>query len=203
MFQDFEKPVVIWMGETAASGGYYISCGEDYIYAHPNTLTGSIGVITQFINVQELLNENGVEVTIITSGPHKDMGSLFRGMTEEEREIWNEMVEQIYADFVQVVVDSRELSEETVRELADGRVYTGQQALDLGLVDAVGLSSDAVSKAAELGEIEGDPQIIELRTQPTLLESLYSLQRSSVIPSLEDILNMTGVPSIHYRFIQP
>lgn len=203
MLLDFEKPVVIWMGEAAASGGYYISCGGDYVFAHPDTLTGSIGVITQFINAREFLEDTGIEVTVITSGPHKDMGSLFRDMTEEEREIWDEMIDQIYADFVQVVVESRDLSEETVRELADGRVYTGQQALELGLVDNVGLSADAVAKAAELGGIEGDPQVIELKTRPTLLESLYGLQGYSALPTLEDILSWAGVPTVEYRFIGP
>lgn len=203
MLLDYEKPVVIWMGETAASGGYYISCAGDYVYAHPDTLTGSIGVITQFINVQDFLEEYGIEATVITSGPHKDMGSLFRGMSEEERDIWNKMIDQIYDNFVQIVVEARDLPVETVRELADGRVYTGQQALNNGLVDAVGLTSDAVSKAAELGGIEGDPQVIELVTRPSLLESLYGLRGHSTIPALEDILNWAGVPSMEYRFIGP
>lgn len=200
---DFEKPVVIWMGETAASGGFYISCAGDYVYAHPDTLTGSIGVISQFINAQEFLEDNGIEAVVITSGPHKDMGSLFRGMTEEEQRIWNEMIDQIYDNFVHVVVEARDLPEETVRELADGRVYTGQQAFDQGLVDDVGLTSDAIAKAAELGGIEGEPQVIELKSTPTLLESLYSLQGSSPIPTLEDVLNWAGVPSMQYRFIGP
>jgi protease-4 len=203
MFLDFEKPVVIWMGDTAASGGYYISCGADYIFAHPDTLTGSIGVISQFINAEELLDEVGVDVVVITSGPHKDMGSLFRDMTDEEREIWDEMLDQIYADFVRIVADSRDLSEETVRELADGRVYTGQQALEHGLVDAVGLPADAVAKAAELGGIEGEPQVIELSPAPTLLETLYGIQGRSTVPTLEDVLSWAGVPSVDYRYVGP
>jgi protease-4 len=203
MFLEFEKPIVIWMADTAASGGYYISCGGDYVFAHPDTLTGSIGVISQFINAQELLDEVGVDVAVITSGPHKDMGSLFRDMTEEEQEIWNEIIDQIYADFTHVVAESRDLSEETVRELADGRIYTGQQALEQGLVDEVGLSADAVAKAAELGGIEGKPQVIELRPTPTLLETLYGLQGRSAVPALEDILSWAGMPSVNYRFVGP
>lgn len=200
---EFEKPVVIWMGETAASGGFYISCAGDYVFAHSDTLTGSIGVITQFINAQEFLNEHGIEAVVITSGPHKDMGSLFRGMTEQEQQIWNEMIEQIYDEFVQIVAEARDLPEETVRELADGRVYTGQQAFDQGLVDEVGLSSAAIAKAAELGGIEGEPQVIELKTTPTFFESLYGLQAGSPIPTLEDVLNWAGVPKMEYRFIGP
>jgi protease-4 len=203
MFLEFEKPIVIWMGDTAASGGYYISCGGDYVFAHPDTLTGSIGVISQFINAQELLDEVGVDVAVITSGPHKDMGSLFRDMTGEEQEIWNEIIDQIYVDFVQVVAESRDLSEETVRELADGRIYTGRQALEQGLIDEVGLPTDAVAKAAELGGIEGEPQVIELRPTPTLLETLYGLQGRSAVPALEDILSWAGMPSVDYRFVGP
>jgi len=200
---DFDKPVVIWMGEMAASGGFYISCAGDYVFAHPDTLTGSIGVISQFINAEEFLNKYGIEAVVITSGPHKDMGSLFRGMTDEEQQIWGDMIDQIYNDFVQIVADGRNLSEETVRELADGRVYTGQQALEHGLVDAVGLTSDAIAKASELGGIEGEPQVIELKSTPSLLESLYSLQARSAIPTLDEILSWAGAPSMEYRFIGP
>jgi len=203
MLLDFDKPVVIWMGELAASGGFYISCAGDYVYAHPDTLTGSIGVISQFINAEQFLDKYGIEAVVITSGPHKDMGSLFRGMTDEEQEIWSEMIDQIYDDFVQIVADGRNLPEATVRELADGRVYTGQQALELGLVDAVGLTNDAIDKAAELGGIEGEPQVIELKPTPSLLESLYSLQSRSALPTLEEVLNWAGAPSMEYRFIGP
>jgi len=200
---EFEKPVVIWMGEMAASGGFYISCAGDYVFAHPDTLTGSIGVITQFINAEEFLNEHGIEAVVITSGPHKDMGSLFRGMTEEEQGIWDEMIDQIYEDFVRIVAEARDLPLETVRDLADGRVYTGQQAFDQGLVDEVGLSSDAIAKAAELGGIEGEFQVIELKTTPTFLESLYGLQTGSALPTLQEVLNWAGVPKMEYRFIGP
>jgi protease-4 len=203
MLLDFDKPVVIWMGETAASGGFYISCAGDYVFAHRDTLTGSIGVISQFINAEEFLDKYGIEAVVITSGPYKDMGSLFREMTDEEQEIWNDMIDQIYDDFVAIVADARELPVETVRELADGRVYTGQQALEYGLIDAVGLTSDAIAKAAELGGIEGEPQVIELKTTPSLLESLYSLQSRSAIPTLEEVLNWAGTPSMEYRFIGP
>jgi protease-4 len=203
MLLDFEKPVVIWMGETAASGGFYISCAGDYVYTHPDTLTGSIGVITQFINAEEFLDENGIEAVVITSGPHKDMGSLFRGMTEEEREIWNELIDQVYDNFVEVVVEARDLPDDTVRELADGRIYTGQQALEHGLVDDVGLPSDALDKAAELGGIEGEPQVIELKAEPSFYELLYGLQSRASLLALEDVLSWAGVPTMEYRFVGP
>jgi len=203
MLLDFEKPVVFWMGGMAASGGYYISCGADYVFAHPDTLTGSIGVISQFVNAEELLDEIGVDAVIITSGPRKDMGSLFREMTEEEQAIWQEVIDEVYDGFVELVAQARDLPVEDVRELADGRVYTGRQAEDLGLVDAVGVSEDAISKAAELGGIEGEPRVIELETTPTFLEALYGFQARSAIPTLEEVLSWAGAPSLEFRLVGP
>ncbi|MBU0703345.1 MAG: signal peptide peptidase SppA [Chloroflexi bacterium] len=196
---DFEKPVVVWMGEMAASGGYYISCAGDHIFAHPDTLTGSIGVISQFINAEDLLDEVGVDVVVITSGPRKDMGSLFREMTEEEQALWQTVTDEIYDSFVGIVAQARDLDEETVRELADGRVYTGRQALELGLVDEVGALDDAIAKAAELGGIQGEPQVIELEFIPSFFDTLYSFQARSAVPTLNEILSWAGAPSVQYR----
>jgi len=205
---EFEKPVVIWMGEVAASGGYYISCGGDHVFAHPDTLTGSIGVISQFLNVEELLDEVGVDVVVITSGPRKDIGSPYREMTEEEQALWREITDEIYEGFVEVVAQARDLPLDEVRELADGRIYTGRQALERGLVDDVGTLDDAVAKAAELGGIEAEPRVIELR--PTLggpwaalLDLLYGLQSRSAMPTLEEIVGWAGVPSLQFRFVRP
>jgi len=203
MLLDYEKPIVFWMGEVAASGGYYISCGADHVFAHPDALTGSIGVISQFINAEELMDEIGVDAVVITSGPRKDMGSLFREMTEEEQAIWQEVIDEVYDSFVDLVAQARDLPVETVRELADGRVYTGRQALELGLVDELGLVEDAIAKAAELGGIEGEPRVVELETMPTFLETLYGFQTRSMIPTLEEILNWAGAPSLEYRFVGP
>lgn len=200
---DFEKPVVIWMGDMAASGGYYISCGGDHLIAHPDTLTGSIGVISQFINAEELMDKIGVDATVITSGPRKDIGSLWREMTDEEKELWEEITDQIYQDFVEVVTEARGLPMEEVRELADGSIYTGHQALELGLVDELGTSDDAVAKAAELGDIEGKPRVIELKPTPTFLEMLYGFQTRSAIPALEEILSWAGAPAVQFRVAEP
>jgi protease-4 len=200
---EFEKPVVVWMGEMAASGGYYISCGSDHVFAHPDTLTGSIGVISQFFNVEGLMDKVGVDVVVITSGPAKDIGSPFREMTEEEQAIWEGVIDEVYDGFVEIVVQARGLPLEDVRELADGRVYTGQQALELGLVDEVGMLGDAIAKAAELGGIEGEPQVIELKTTPTFLDMLYGFQTRSTLPTLEEILSWAGAPSLEFRFVGP
>jgi protease-4 len=200
---DFDRPVVVWMDEIAASGGYYIACGGDHVFAHPDTLTGSIGVISQFINVEELLDEIGVDVVVITSGPRKDFGSMFREMTEEEQALWREITDEIYESFVEVVAEARDLPLGQVREMADGRVYTGRQALELGLVDDVGTLEDAIAKAAELGGIEGEPRVIELRPTPSLRDLFYGVQTRSTMPTLEEILGWAGAPSVQLRFVGP
>ena len=195
----YEKPVVVSMGDTAASGGFYIACGGDYMMAHPDTLTGSIGVISQFFNAEELLDKVGVEAVVITTGEFKDIGSLYRDMTEEEREIWRGILDQVYEDFVTVVAEARDLPKEDVREVADGSVFTGQQALEMGLVDGVGTRQAAIDKAAELGDIEGEPRVIELRAQPTFLEMFYTLQNRSPLPTVEEIVGWAGTPSLRFR----
>jgi protease-4 len=197
----FDKPVVISMADTAASGGYYIACAGDHVIAHPDTLTGSIGVVSQFLTFEGLLDKVGVDAVVITTGPRKDIGSPFREMTEEEKELWGEILDQVYEDFVAVVVEARELPEETLRELADGRVYTGQQAMDLGLVDAVGTRDDAIDKAAELGSITGQPRVIELKPQPSFLEIFYTLQSRSTMASLVELVGWAGMPSLQYRLV--
>ncbi len=199
----FEKPVVVLMDETAASGGYYISLGGDHVMAHPDTLTGSIGVISQFLNVEELMEKIGVEAVVITSGPSKDIGSPFREMTEEEQGLWKDILDQVYDGFVEVVAEARGLPRETVRELADGRIYTGQQAKDLGLVDSVGTRQAAIERAAELGNIVDEPRVIELRVQPSLLEMVYGFQARSVLPAIEELVGWAGIPSLQFRMPGP
>ena len=200
---EFDRPVVVWMDEIAASGGYYIACGGDHVFAHPDTLTGSIGVISQFLNVEELLDEIGVDVVVITSGPRKDIGSPYREMTEEEQALWEGITDEIYEGFVEVVAQARDLPLDKVRELADGSIYTGRQAQKLGLVDDVGTLDDAIAKAAELGGIEGEPRVIELRPTPSLLDLFYGIQARSAMPTLEEILGWAGAPSVQFRFVRP
>jgi protease-4 len=202
-FLEFDKPIVVWMGDTAASGGYYIACGSDYVFAHPATLTGSIGVISQFINAEELLDKVGVNVVVIASGPRKDLGSSFREMTEEEQALWQEITSEVYEDFVALVAEARGMSLDEVRELADGSVYTGRQALEHGLVDGVGTPDDAIAKAAELGGIVGQPRVIELESTPSFLESLYGFQARSGMPTLEEVLGWAGAPTLEFRFVGP
>lgn len=166
-----KKPVVVSMGSVAASGGYYISCAADEIFANPNTLTGSIGVITIIPNVEGLLDKLGVEMYVVESGPHKESG-VFRPLTEEEQKIWRRIIEEAYDNFVQVVAEGRGLSEQRVRELADGRIYTGEQALEANLVDELGNLPEAVARAGELGGIVGRPRIIPYRPAISLFGGL-------------------------------
>jgi protease-4 len=132
------KPVVASMADVAASGGYYIACGADKIVAQPGTLTGSIGVIFNSINVKVLADKVGVQPQVVKSGLFKDIGSPFRPFTPEEKELLKGIIDDSYDQFVQVVSKGRNLPVDTVKKLADGRVYTGRQALKLGLVDQLG-----------------------------------------------------------------
>lgn len=141
----YDKPVYVSMGNTAASGGYYVSASADKIVAHPATLTGSIGVIMQSINYAEFANNHGINFNTIKSGKFKDIMSPSRKMTDKERKILQTMIDGLYKDFVQVIVEGRGMSEEKVRELGDGRVYTGQQAKENGLVDALGSLEDTIA----------------------------------------------------------
>lgn len=141
------KPVVVSMGEMAASGGYFISAPADEIMANRNTLTGSIGVISQFIQLEEFLAKNGVSVTTIVSGEFKASGSMFEEMSAEDEAIWQAIIDDAFEDFVGVVADGRGMSEAEVLEVADGRVFTGEQAQQVGLVDSLGNLPDAIARA--------------------------------------------------------
>lgn len=156
------KKVVAYMGEMAASGGYWISAKADKIVANPGTLTGSIGVIMQITKMQELYNKVGVEVTNFTTGPYKDMGASNKTLSPEERKIFQSLIDDSYQDFIQVVAEGRHLEAARVRELADGRVYTGKQAKAVGLVDELGDYTEAVRVTAKLAGIEGEPELVEM-----------------------------------------
>ena len=201
---EIDKPVVVSMGELAASGGYYIAAGADKIVANPATFTGSIGVILTVANVEELLNKVGVEVTILKRGELKDELSPFREMTPEERAWWQGILDQAYEQFVDAVAEGRGLPREKVLELADGRVYTGRQALELGLVDELGNLPDAIELAAELGGIEGKPRVIEFRRRPSFWE-LFTFQLARPLQpfTLRDFLDANRQWVVQYLYVGP
>src|SRR5699024_2769475 len=142
--EEYNKPVYVSMGNMAASGGYYVAAPADKIIAHPSTLTGSIGVIMQGVNIAELAEDLGIDFTTLKSGDYKDIMSSTREMTEDEEVILQEMIDDMYGEFVQVIVDGRDMSEERVREIGDGRIYTGKQAYELELVDDLGDLNDTI-----------------------------------------------------------
>ncbi|NLP41514.1 MAG: signal peptide peptidase SppA [Veillonellaceae bacterium] len=155
------KIVVASMGDVAASGGYWLAACSDKIYANPATLTGSIGVYMPYSNWEELYKKIGIRQEKIKSGEHKDILSPERQMTDEEREIIQTMVDDMYNQFVAVVAEGRKMDPVRVRQLADGRIYTGNQAKELGLVDELGNMYDAIDGTAKLAGIKGKPEIKE------------------------------------------
>lgn len=157
------KKVVASLGDTAASGGYYVAAACDRIVANPATITGSIGVIAQVPNLQELYRKIGISQQTFKSGEHKDMLSPNRPLTPEEAEIMQRIIDDTYEQFLRAVATGRHLSIERVRALADGRIYTGLQAKRLGLVDALGGEREAVLLAAKLAGIKGEPEVFEYK----------------------------------------
>jgi protease-4 len=154
------KPVVVSMGSVAASGGYYISSPAWRIFANPGTITGSIGVIMEFTNIQKLMGKVGLKSQVVESGEHKDIGSPFRPMTASDRKILQSLINDVYAQFVAAVAKGRKLDVKTVRALADGRIFSGRQALKVGLVDELGDMQDAVRAAGKLAHIQGEPRVV-------------------------------------------
>jgi protease-4 len=157
------KKVVVSMGNVAASGGYYIAAPSDLIIANPGTLTGSIGVIMSLANFESLLDKIGVSNITIKAGANKDVGSPFRQMTDSERALLQEVMDDIHNQFISAVAAGRNRTEEEIRPLADGRIYSGRQALAVGLVDELGNLETAISRAGELAGIIGRPKVVERR----------------------------------------
>ncbi len=149
-----EKKVIVIMRDVAASGAYYISAAADRIIAHPTTITGSIGVIMPLVNVADLAKKYGVAVTSIKSGEMKDIGSPFKEMSEEEQKVLYDIVDEMYTRFLQIIADGRAMEIEEVRKLADGRIFTGSQAVEYGLVDQIGYIEDTISVAKEMAGLE-------------------------------------------------
>lgn len=157
--ESYGKPVIASFGSTAASGGYYVAAPCTAIVANPGTLTGSIGVIMEFINVEEFLEKIGLEAKTVKSGPFKDTGNFTRKATPEELKRLQTVVDDVHMQFVQDIVDGRNLTLDEVKALADGSIMSGKQAKENKLVDELGNFEDAVMIAAELGRIKGTPDI--------------------------------------------
>jgi protease-4 len=167
-------PVVASIMDVGASGGYYIAAAADTVFAHPSTVTGSIGVIMLTVNARGLLEKVGVEATAVTSGPRKDMGSPLRAMTPEERAIFQELINSMYQRFLAVVQEGRpKLSMDQIKKLADGRVYTGEQAKAAGLVDEIGYLEDAVEAAKQRAGLT-EARVVMYRRPGEYTNNIYS-----------------------------
>jgi protease-4 len=189
------KFVIASMGSVAASGGYYIACGADTIMANLGTTTGSIGVIMEMFNATELLDKIGVRFDVIKSGRYKDSGSPFRRMTDEDRTYLQRYVDDAYEQFVEVVANERELEKSEVLKLADGRVFTGQQALESGLIDLLGTYQDALALASEVTNISGKPQVVTPRRRKVTIWDL-------LFGDLEQhLIRLQTLPVLRYQWV--
>ncbi|UBF27637.1 signal peptide peptidase SppA [Kovacikia minuta CCNUW1] len=178
--QDKTK-IVASFGNISASGGVYIGMGAEHIVANPGTITGSIGVILRGNNLERLLDKIGVSFKVIKSGPYKDILAFDRELTDQEKNILQELIDISYQQFVQTIAEARKLAVETVRSFADGRIFTGQQALELGVVDRLGTEEDARRWAAELAGLDPDKtRCFTLEERKPLLNRLISRDQSRV-----------------------
>jgi protease-4 len=176
-----KKRVVVSMASVAASGGYYIACGADRIFANPGSITGSIGVIAEWYNYGGLLRWAKMEPVVIKSGEMKDAGSPTRPLTEAEKAYFQSLIDSMYGQFVTAVVSGRKMDEAVVRKLADGRVFTGQEALRNGLIDEIGTLQDAVAAAAKMAQISGEPRIVSpVKKRTTLWDLLFGDARAAL-----------------------
>jgi protease-4 len=194
-----EKKVLVSMGSVAASGGYYIACGADKILANPGSITGSIGVIVESLNVEELLRKLGLRSMVVKSGKHKDLGSPLRPMTTEERKLLQGVIDSVHEQFIRAVAEGRKLPVEKVRELADGRIFSGEQAQELGLVDELGNLEDTLAMAATLAGIRGEPEIIyPEKKRFSLFDLLLQESVRRIVGSLRE-----SVPPLNFLYFWP
>ncbi len=189
------KPVVVSMGAVAASGGYYIASAATKIYANPGTITGSIGVIMEIPNIKGLLDKVGIKTEVIKSGKHKDLASVFRGIGEEERKILQNVLDDVHQQFIEAVAEGRGLPYEKVKSIADGRIFTGRQAKEIGLVDDLGNLQDAIMEAAKLAGIKGEPHVITKKKKISFFDLLTS---KTALKYTKDMFNFLNVKYIMY-----
>ncbi|MDA8130286.1 MAG: signal peptide peptidase SppA [Elusimicrobia bacterium] len=192
------KPFIARFGEVSASGGYYVASACDKIIAHPGTITGSIGVIFSVGNLEGLMKKIGYRSEVVKSGKFKDIGSVFREMTTEERKLLQGMIDDSYDQFVTAVSDGRKMPVEKVKELADGRIFTGRQALGIGLVDKLGDLRDAVDLAGDAAGLGKNPRVI---TEGDPLEEFLSLIDTKLsLPGLGAAAEAVQAPRLEYRW---
>ena len=201
-----QVPIIASIMDVGASGGYYIAAAADTVFAHPSSVTGSIGVIMLTVNARGLLEKVGVEATAVTSGPRKDMGSPFRTMTSEERAIFQELIDSFYQRFLSVVQEGRpQLNMAQIKRLADGRIYAGDQAKALGLVDEVGYLEDAIDLAKKKAGVT-EARIVAYKRPGAYSNNMYSkLMVPGPFAGLSDLDLMSfvrgGTPQFMYLWM--
>ncbi len=192
-----KKPVIVSMGSVAASGGYYVSLGGSKIVANPGTITGSIGVIAQFPNFRKLLDKIGIDFEVIKSGKFKDSGNPYRGLTEEEKKYFQNVINDVFEQFVNHVAEERKMKREDVLKIADGRIFTGKQAFELGLVDTLGTLEDAIKIAKNMAGIKGEPRIVKEKRKKSLFDIIFE---TKAVENLESLKNFfLNQPVLQYR----
>lgn len=184
--------VVVSLGDVAASGGLYVAAAGDKIVSNPGTVTGSIGVIIKSSVIKDLYKKIGIEHQVVKSGPYKDILSQTRFFTDEEKAILQELIDVTYNQFVTAISEDRNIPAEEVKKFADGRIFTGDQAKEYGLVDRIGSQTDAIDYAAELAEIKGEPVLIEISHKKSILQKLTGT-------SMSEIMEKAGINSLHSR----
>ncbi len=193
--RESEKLIYASMGNTAASGGYYIASPAHRIFANPGTLTGSIGVIMAFSNIEELMGKIGLRPEIIKAGEMKDAGSPVRPMSPKERKLLQGVVDDVHQQFIEAVAKGRNMDIQDVQKVADGRIFTGRQAYHLNLVDELGSLQDTIDQLAEKVGIPGEPKIIQEKEPVSFLDLLL---KSSNFQYFNKSLPPPSFPSLQY-----
>lgn len=195
--RDGGKIVVVSMGSIAASGGYYIAVGSSLIVSNPGTLTGSIGVLAQFISIKDLAEKLGINQTTIKSGNLKDAGNPFREMNDTDKAYFQDVVDNSFGQFLDVVAKERKMDKETLLKYANGRVFTGLQAKEYGLVDSLGTFEDAIRITSKMAGIEGEPRIVREKKRFSFFEEMLGSK-------IEDVTDIKGQlfdePILQYKF---
>ncbi|MBI4858822.1 MAG: signal peptide peptidase SppA [Candidatus Riflebacteria bacterium] len=195
--RSYHKRVVALLGSVAASGGYYVAAGADQIVAHPTTITGSIGVLMHAMNVTSLLDKLGMKVAAIksVSTPLKDMMSPLREMTPEERKLLEGVIDELYDRFVGIVADSRKLTREQAKKVADGRIFTARQALELKLIDEIGYRDDAFKAVLKLAGLKS-AKLVRYKKPGSLFEALSGV--SGLMQQVSGLLEPGGMASLGF-----
>ena len=189
-----EKPIIASLGSVAASGGYYIASATEKIIANPGTITGSIGVIVEYTNIQEVLKKIGLSAVVIKSGKFKDIGSPVRDITDNEKEFLQNLVDELHMQFVNHAAQGRQMDSKVMAKMADGRIYTGQKAMELNLIDELGNFEDAMQLAGKMAMIKGE--VIPAYPQQDKMSFIRELTQSLI-----KNIDITSTVSDNFRYI--